>query len=150
MRRLPKRAVLRNFSSKRNAMTIKTKLSHLTGGALMLAASALFAPTAMAHGSAAPMHGGVVQTAADLSFELVATAEGAEIYIQDHGKDSDASRFDGKLTVLNGTEKAEAPLKSAGGNKLEAKGVKLVKGTKVVALITTNSKKTVTVRFTVK
>ncbi|AOG23524.1 hypothetical protein BSY15_126 [Acidovorax sp. RAC01] len=96
------------------------------------------------------MHGGVVQTAADLSFELVATAEGAEIYIQDHGKDSDASRFDGKLTVLNGAEKSEVSLKPAGANKLEAKGVKLVKGTKVVALITTNSKKTVTVRFTVK
>ena len=59
-------------------------------------------------------------------------------------------KFGGKVTVLNGAEKAEAPLKSAGSNKLEAKGVKLVKGTKVVALITTNSKKTVTVRFTVK
>ncbi|CAN7656930.1 hypothetical protein LJR129_005143 [Acidovorax sp. LjRoot129] len=131
-------------------MTIKTKLSQLTGGALMLAASTLFAPTAMAHGAAAPMHGGVVQTAADLSFELVATAEGAEIYIQDHGKDADASRFDGKLTVLNGAEKSEASLKPAGANKLEAKGVTLSKGAKAVAVLTTNSKKSITVRFTVK
>lgn len=90
-----------------------------------------------------------MQTAADLSFELVATAEGAEIYIQDHGKDADASRFDGKLTVLNGADKSEAPLNPAGANKLEAKGVTLSKGAKAVAVLTTNSKKSITVRFTV-
>lgn len=131
-------------------MIIKTKLSKLTAGALMLAASALIASTAMAHGAAGPMHGGVVQSAADLSFELVATADGVEIYIQDHGKDADASRFDGKLTVLNGAEKSEAPLKPAGANKLGAKGVNLSKGAKAVAVLTTNSKKSITVRFTVK
>lgn len=131
-------------------MTVKTNLSKLAATLAMLAASALAAPIAMAHGAAGPMHGGAVQTAADLSFELVATAEGAEIYIQDHGKDADASRFDGKLTVLNGAEKSEAPLKPAGANKLEAKGVTLSKGAKAVAVLTTNSKKSITVRFTVK
>lgn len=104
----------------------------------------------MAHGAAAPMHGGVVQTAADLSFELVATGEGAQIYVQDHGKDADASRFEGKLTVLNGADKSEAPLKPSGANKLEAKGVTLSKGAKAVAVLTTSSQKSITVRFTVK
>ncbi|WP_342720840.1 hypothetical protein [Acidovorax sp. FHTAMBA] len=131
-------------------MTIKTKLSQLTTGALMLALSALVVPTAMAHGAAAPVHGGIVQTAADLSFELVATAEGVQIYIQDHGKDADASRFEGKLTVLNGAEKSEAPLKPAGANRLEAKGVSLSKGAKAIAVLTTNSKKSITVRFAVR
>jgi hypothetical protein len=131
-------------------MTIKSKLSQLTAGALMLAASALVAPTAMAHGAAAPVHGGVVQTAADLSFELVATGEGAQIYVQDHGKDADASRFEGKLTVLNGADKSEAPLKPSSANKLEAKGVTLSKGAKAVAVLTTSSQKSITVRFTVK
>jgi hypothetical protein len=131
-------------------MTMKKNFSQLIAATAIVMASLASAPAAMAHGAAAPVHGGVVQTAADLSFELVASSDGANIYIQDHGKDADASKFGGKITVLNGTEKAEAPLKSAGGNKLEAKGVKLVKGTKVVALITTNSKKNVTVRFTVK
>ena len=42
---------------------------------------------------------------------------------------------------------AEGP---AGGNKLEAKGVKLGKGAKAVAALQTADKKTVTVRFTVK
>ncbi|MDP3310314.1 MAG: hypothetical protein Q8S56_05030, partial [Polaromonas sp.] len=55
----------------------------------------------------------------------------------------------GKLTVLNGAEKSEAELKPAGGNKLEAKGVKLNKGAKVVAVLNMG-KKPVTVRFTVK
>lgn len=131
-------------------MTIKTNLSKLAAGLAMLAASALYAPSAMAHGAAAPMHGGVVQTAADLSFELVSTVEGAEIYIQDHGKDADASRFEGKLTVLNGADKSEAPLKPAGANKLEAKGITLSKGAKAVAVLATGSKKSITVRFTVK
>jgi hypothetical protein len=131
-------------------MTIKSQLSQLTVSALMLGASVLVAPTAMAHGTAAPMHGGVVQTAADLSFELVATAGGAEIYIQDHGKDADASQFSGKLTVLNGAQKSEAPLAPAGAGKLEAKGITLSKGAKAVAVLTTSGKKSITVRFTVK
>jgi hypothetical protein len=131
-------------------MTIKTKLSQLTAGTLLLAASALFAPAAIAHGAAAPKHGGVVQTAADLAFELVATAEGAEIYIQDHGKDADASQFSGKLTVLNGAQKSEAPLTPVGANKLEAKGIALSKGAKAVAVLTTGGKKSITVRFTAK
>lgn len=131
-------------------MTVKKNLTKLVTAALVMAASAFSTSAAMAHGGAGPMHGGVVQAAADLSFELVATADGAAIYIQDHGKDADASRFDGKLTVLNGAEKSEVPLKSAGGNKLEAKGINLSKGAKAVAVLNTSSKKTLTVRFTVK
>lgn len=131
-------------------MTVKMNLSQWSAALAMLAASALAAPAAMAHGSATAMHGGVVQTASDLSFELVVAPDGAAIYIQDHGKDADASRFDGKLTVLNGAEKSEAPLKPAGNNKLEAKGVTLNKGAKAVAVLTTQGKKSITVRFTVK
>jgi hypothetical protein len=55
----------------------------------------------------------------------------------------------GKLTVLNGTEKSEADL-AAAGDRLEAKGVKLAAGAKVVAALTTAEKKVITVRFTVK
>jgi hypothetical protein len=55
----------------------------------------------------------------------------------------------GKLTVLNGSEKSEAALMVA-GDKLEAKGVKLVKGVKIVAAVTTASKKTVTARFAIR
>lgn len=104
---------------------------------------------AYAHGDAEPKRGGVVQSASDMTFELVPQADGAAIYIEDHGKPLPAAGAGGKLTVLNGTEKAEAELKPA-GDKLEAKGVKLSSGSKAVASVTTADKKTITVRFSMK
>jgi hypothetical protein len=105
---------------------------------------------AVAHGSATPQHGGVVQAASDLSFELVPQANGAAIYVMDHDHAADASKMGGKLTTLNGAEKSEAELKPAGGNKLEATGIQLGKGSKVVASVKGAAGKTVTVRFSVK
>ncbi len=105
--------------------------------------------SAMAHGGAKPKHGGVVATASDLDFELVATSTGAVIYVDDHGKPMVPAGMSGKLTVLKGAEKSEAELVAA-GDKLEAKGVKLSAGAKVVAAMTTSTKKALTVRFTVK
>jgi hypothetical protein len=104
---------------------------------------------ALAHGGAKPKHGGVVATASDLGFELVGTPTGAAIYVEDHGKAMAPTGMSGKLTVLNGAEKSEADLVVA-GDKLEAKGVKLAAGAKVVAALTTPGKKAITVRFTVK
>ncbi len=117
--------------------------------AVLLSASAAATLPALAHGAAPARHGGVVQTASDMSFELVAVADGAALYVVDHDDDYDIQQMSGKLTVLNGADKSEAELKPAGGNKLEAKGVKLGKGAKVVAAVT-EGRKTITVRFTVK
>jgi hypothetical protein len=117
--------------------------------AVVLTLSALWFNAAMAHGGAKPKHGGVVAVASDLGFELVGTPAGAAIYIEDHGKPMVPAGMTGKLTVLNGAEKSEAELVVA-GDKLEAKGVKLAAGAKVVAALTTPAKKAITVRFTVK
>jgi len=117
--------------------------------AALLCISALGLETAYAHGSATAKHGGVAQMASDLSFELVAQPGGAAIYVEDHGKPMAPVGMSGKLTVLNGSEKSEAALVVA-GDKLEAKGIKLEKGAKVVAALTTSSNKAITVRFTVK
>ncbi len=114
-----------------------------------LGLSALSFSVAMAHGGAKARHGGVVATASDLGFELVGTPGGAAIYVEDHGKPVPPAGMTGKLTVLNGTVKSEAELTVA-GDKLEAKGVKLVAGAKVVAALTTPARKAITVRFTVK
>ncbi len=119
----------------------------LTAALLGLAAFGFNA--AMAHGAAGPKHGGVVQVASDLSFELVGTADGAAIYVEDHGKPMAPTELKGKLTVLNGADKSEADLVAA-GDKLEAKGVKLASGAKVVAALLTSNAKAITVRFTVK
>lgn len=110
----------------------------------------LISMNAMAHGTAKPQHGGIVQSASDLSFELVPQANGAAIYVIDHDDPADVSKMSGKLTTLNGAEKSEADIKPAGGNKLEATGIKVAKGSKVVAAITGVEGQTVTVRFSVK
>lgn len=102
-----------------------------------------------AHGDAKPKHGGIVQTANDLSFELVAQADGAAIYVEDHEKPLALTGVSGKITVLSGTDKSEAELRLA-GDKLEAKGIKLGGGSKVVVSVSTADKKTISVRFTVK
>ena len=114
-----------------------------------LAVSAVTFNTALAH-TDKPKHGGVVQAASDLSFELVSKGDVATLYVEDHGKPFATAGMSGKLTVLNGTEKSEAELKPAGDNRLEAQGVKLVKGSKAVASLTTPKKKTMSVRFAVK
>ncbi len=105
---------------------------------------------ASAHGEK-PKHGGIVQTANDLSFELVKKGNNAIIYVDDHGKRLSTAGATGKLTVLNGTEKSEVPLEAAGENMMVTKGeAKLAKGAKAIASMTFADKTTVNVRFSVK
>lgn len=104
----------------------------------------------MAHGSKAK-HGGIVQSAGDLSFELVSKDGKTTIYVDDHGKDLPTTGVTGTLTVLNGTQKTKLPLESDGGNTLVAKGdAKLAPGSKAVAAVTFADKNVVSVRFAVK
>lgn len=116
---------------------------------VVLGLSALSCNVAMAHGAPQAKHGGVIATANDLGFELVVTADGAEIYVDDHGRAVDPANLKGKLTVLNGADKSEAELVAA-GDKLEAKGIKLSPGAKAVAALMTPGAKAITVRFTVR
>ncbi len=114
-----------------------------------LALTVLSAGVAFAHGTAKAKHGGVVAVASDLEFELVGTADGALLYVADHGKPMAPAGMTGKLTVLQGGAKSEAALVVA-GDRLEAKGVSLGSGAKAVAALTLPDRKTVTVRFAVK
>lgn len=112
--------------------------------------SLLSVNSAIAHGSAKPMYGGIVQMANDLTFELVADNDGAILYLMDHGKPMSAKGITGKLTILQGSKKTDAEVKEAGDNKLRAAGVKLAKGDKLVAVLANVAGKNMTVRFTVK
>ena len=123
-------------------------IKHLVAMAALGVSSLSFNP-ALAHGEK-PKHGGTVQVASDLAFELVSKGDVATIYVEDHGKPFVTAGMKGKLTVLNGTERSEAELKPAGDNRLEAQGVKLVKGSKAVASLTTPKKQSVSVRFALK
>ncbi len=118
--------------------------------ACLLMFSAFSCGDAIAHDTAKAKNGGVMSTAADLEFELVASPDGAVIYVGDHGKPLSTTGASGKLTVLAGSAKTEAELRASGENRLAASGVKLVSGVKVVAVVTLDGKKPLTVRFAVK
>ncbi|MCV2367864.1 hypothetical protein [Roseateles oligotrophus] len=118
--------------------------------ALILGLSALTLNNAWAHGAAKPQHGGVVQVANDVNFELVLQADGALIYLIDHDEPMSSAGITGKLTVLSGASKTEAELKPAGDNKLQAIGIKIGSGAKVVASLSNVEGKAVTVRFAIK
>lgn len=118
--------------------------------AALLGMGALTMNAAMAHGSGKARHGGIVQVANDVNFELVVEADGATIYLVDHDEDMPSTGISGKLTVLNGTQKTEVEVKASEGNKLRATGVKIAPGAKIVAVLNNVEGKTATVRFTVK
>lgn len=109
-----------------------------------------FSNGAVAHGAMAK-HGGVVSSAGDLAFELVAKDGKAVIYIQDHGRELPTRGANGNLTVLQGTKKFETALEASEPNTLISKAdVKLTKGTKAVASITLAGKEPIRVRFSAK
>ena len=125
------------------------KMKHLISVTGLVLACLSINP-AEARGDAKPMHGGIVQKVNDLSFELVAQADGATIYLMDHGKPMASKGITGKLTVLQGSNKTEADIKEAGDNTLRVLGVKLGKGDKLVAALSNVGGKSMTVRFTLK
>lgn len=104
-----------------------------------------------AHQGENPQYGGVLAEVKGTQYELVAKPDSITIYIDDHGKKVSTQGATAKVTLLNGSDKTEATLASAGENKLEAKGsYKVEKGTKVVAVVTLQGKPAQSVRFTVK
>lgn len=121
------------------------KLSSLKTWSMSL--SLLFAAPAIAHGDGAPKHFGVVKSANDLSFELVAAPAAAEVYIDDHGKTLPTKGFGGKLTVLGAAGKREFVLKPVAGDKLVAAGAKLAPGDKIVIVVTSPSRQISSLRF---
>ncbi len=125
------------------------KMKHLIAVTGLVLAGLSINP-AEAHGDAKPIHGGIVQKVNDVGFELVVQADGATIYLMDHGKPMASKGITGKLTVLQGSNKTEADIKEAGDNTLRVLGVKLGKGDKLVAALSNVGGKSMTVRFTLK
>lgn len=103
-----------------------------------------------AHG-AKPKHGGVIQSAGDLSFELVSKDGKAVIYVDDHGADLKTAGATGSLTVLAGAKKSQTTLIPSGSNELTSQTpVKLERGSKALASITLPGKEAIRVRFSQK
>jgi hypothetical protein len=104
--------------------------------ALALGVAALaFDTTANAHGSDKPKHGGVVQMVGETFFELVMRPNGVDLYVQDDDEDVVSAGMTAKLTITNSKGVEEATLSPAGGNRFEAKGLKVPAGSKVAVML---------------
>lgn len=117
---------------------------------LVLLAASLASVVSLGHGNTKPLHGGVVQLVGEKSFELVVKPDGAEVYVVDDGEDVVSAGMTGKLTVDVGGTKSEAALQPVGGNKFEAKGVRIPSGAKVAVLLVDANQSKATARFTIK
>ena len=118
---------------------------------LVLCVASLTPNTAQAHGGTQPEHGGVVQLVGDMSFELVAKADGVELYVEDDGDEVTSTDLAAKLTIIDAGAKSEVTLMPAAGNKFEAKGVKIGRGAKVAVLLTLKDKQSkIAANFTIK
>jgi len=118
---------------------------------MVLAVGSVSFNTAYAHGGTQPEHGGIVQLVGDMSFELVPAADHVELWVEDDGEEVTSADLAAKLTIVEGGAKSEVALTPAGGNKFEAKGVKIGKGAKVTALLTLKDKQSkIAANFTIK
>jgi hypothetical protein len=117
--------------------------------AIVLGGLLIASPAGFSHDDPKPRHGGIVQVVNDVSYELVIRDAGVDIHVSDHGKPMSTAGMTGKLTVMVGAQRSDVDLVAA-GDKLEAKGVKLAKGAKLVAALALPNKKAVTVRFAIK
>lgn len=115
--------------------------------ALLLAAAMAFA-----HGPvSAPKFGGVVASANDVEYELVARADTLTIYVEDHHKPVDTKGAVAKVTMLADGKKSETELAPAGQNTLQAKGAFAIgAGTKVVVAVTLPGRPAASVRMVLK
>ena len=125
-------------------------MKRISGLAAIAAALIVHIGAAHAHGDLQPRQGGIVQMAGEVKFELVARGDAAELYLDDHGQTMPTAKLTGKLTVMSAGATTEAKLEPGAGDRLVARGVKLAKGDKVIAVVTMEDKSTSSARFVIK
>ena len=116
-------------------MSRNFRLTTLFFAAALAAAPLALGSPAFAHGSMKPMHGGQVALAGETVIELVRSSKGVVVYLTDEDQPVASAGMSGKLIVTEGTSKRNIELKGAGGNRLEARGVKIAHGAKVTILL---------------
>ena len=108
--------------------------------ALALGLSVLaFNAAVRAHGASKPEHGGVVQIAGETLLELVVRPDSVALYVKDDDDEVPSADLTAKLTIVSKGAKTEVPMQAAAGNKFEAKGLKLVGGSKLSVLLVNKS-----------
>ncbi|MDG1783130.1 MAG: hypothetical protein P8H52_06010 [Porticoccaceae bacterium] len=86
------------------------------------------------HGITEPQHGGIVKVVGDVSLELVNNDNHVKVYILDDVA-TDTSGMSGKLKVENDEGKNQYSLTPIKDSGLEALGVSIPSGSKVLAII---------------
>ena len=86
------------------------------------------------HGITEPQHGGIVKVVGDVSLELVNNGNDVKVYILDDVA-TDTSGMSGKLKVENDGGKNQYSLTPIKDSGLEALGVSIPSGSKVLAII---------------
>jgi len=102
---------------------------------------------ALAHGEHLARYGGVVESAKDITYELVAAEQGMVIHVEDHGDPVPTAGTVGRLVVTTGSQRAETPIQPAGGNRLLAKGVRVGSGQQATVLLTMPSGRVVVLQY---
>ena len=105
--------------------SLRTVLVSIALGGLGLCTAAL------AHDTSKPSHGGQVAMAGETSFELVTANGAATLYVKQDDDPVDGATMTAKLSYTVAGKKQEMALAAAGGNKFEAKGASIPKGTSV-------------------
>lgn len=121
------------------------KTSILTATLLALSAF-VFTPSANAHGSTEPQHGGVVKVEHEMVFELVREQASTSLYLRDHGQPYPTAKITGTVTVLADGQKSDADFTSADNNKMTA-NISIPDGAKVLIKVQEDDHHSVTVRF---
>lgn len=91
--------------------------------------------TAMAHGGAHAVNGGIVEVLGDVALELVVLDDAVELYMVDDGVEISVEGMSATLKIENGDEKTELPLAFAGRNKFAVQGQSIAIGAKVTAVV---------------
>lgn len=107
----------------------------------LVAVAVLGLPSAsLAHGSTKPQHGGVVQMTGETVVELVYGPAGVALYVKEDDEDVESAGMTATLTITTAAgARSDVPLKPAGGNKFEAKGVMVPAGSKVGIMLINNA-----------
>ena len=71
-----------------------------------------------------------------MAAELVATAEGVDVYLREEDEPLAAAAWQARLVIAEGAQRQEVPLQAAAGNRLAAPGLHVPAGASVmVALV---------------
>ena len=115
-----------------------------------VAAGALVATAALAHGDAEPKHGGVMNTGGEFSFEMVRRGADLIFHVEDHGVPVSTKGARGAVTVTRSSVTSSSPIIPKEPNIVIAKGVKFASNDRLAVRLELPDGAVINGRFTIK